>query len=350
MSIKITHIETANPKMKLSQSETLDMLRRERSLSRQEESLYKRFLSDRGIRTRYFAVEKNRDFFVDEQDSLISRFQEEAARLSVASVKKCISRSLVKEQDIDFLSLSTCTGYLCPGLTSYVIEKTGMREDIFAMDAVGMGCGGALPVLRLGHNFLSANGESYALAVSTEICSSAVSWGEDPELVLSNSIFSDGSAACILTNKRDISGLRFIDFESRVVPKYRDELRFTISDSKLRNVIKPSVPKIAANLLNEISRSLLDRNGLKKEQVTFWALHPGGTKVLDAIKETVGLTEDDLQFSRDILKRFGNMSSPTVLYVLKDIYESKKPKRGDIILAASFGAGFSGYAVLLMFE
>ena len=350
MAIKIIRIDTANPKTKLTQREALLLLSRERRLSRQEQSLYKRFLGDRGIDTRYFAVSKNPDFFIEEQDALINRFQEEAVSLSVASVKKCLSRSRIRRNDIDFLSLSTCTGYLCPGLTSYVIEKIGLRDDIFALDAVGMGCGGALPALRLGYNFLSARKNSHALAVSTEICSSAVFWDEDPELILSNSIFSDGSGACLLTNKNSVPGFRFVDFESRVIPRYREALRFTVKDSKLRNVIKPAVPEIAANLLREISGSLLKRNRLRKEDVKFWALHPGGKKVLDKIGEIVGLSEEDLRYSRDILFRYGNMSSPTVLYVLKEIFEGPEIERGDRILAASFGAGFSGYAALLRYE
>lgn len=334
MDIKITDIATANPRLILRQKESFRILPDYRKLSEREKVLYKRFLLDPGIDKRYFAMDRIEDFFIEDQDIVIKRFQKEATSLSVAALKKLD----IKEEEIDCLIVATCTGYLCPGLTSYILEKTNLRKDIYIADIVGMGCGGAVPAIQAGYNFLRANKDSNALIICTEICSAAITWDSDPELVLSNSIFGDGSAACILSNKNGKRGLRILDFKSKILPGYRDELRFEIENSRLRNVIKITVPGIAASILKEIVNK---QNGIK-----YWAIHPGGRKVLDKIQDTLGLTDSDLQYSRSVLYNYGNMSSPTVLFVLKEI----RPVSGDKVIMASFGAGFSGYSALLEYK
>ncbi len=350
MNIKIIDIATANPRLRLSQRESLDILDREKNLSRREKTLYKKFLLDKGIGHRYFAVKNIRDFFIEDQDLIIKRFQESAAHLSVMSADRCLKESGISKDRIGCLVVSTCTGYLCPGLTSYIIEKAGFSPDIFALDIVGMGCGGALPALQACHNYLNTRKDTYALAVSTEICSSALFWGDDPELILSNSIFGDGSAACILTNKKGKTGLRVVDFESKIATHHRDTLRFRTENSRLRNVIKEVVPGVAAELTREIAQALFKRHRLRQHNIRFWALHPGGRKVLDRVQKEMDLEAADLNYSRRVLYKYGNMSSPTVLYVLKEILKNKTLKEGDMIFTASFGAGFSGYAGLLRYE
>ena len=118
----------------------------------------------------------------------------------------------------------------------------------------------------------------------------------------------------------------------------------------LRNVIKPDVPKIAAVLVKEIVTELLSRNRISQDEVNFWAVHPGGRKVLDAIESEMKLRADSLGYARQTLADYGNMSSPTVLYVLKAVVDGKRLKNKDYIVACAFGAGFSGYAVLLRYQ
>ncbi len=120
-----------------------------------------------------------------------------------------------------------------------------------------------MPAMRAGYNFLHANENNNAIIVSTEVCSASVFWGDDPELILSNSIFADGSAAAILTNRKGVRGLRIVDVVSKVLPYHREKLRFKIESARLRNVIKPDVPEIAAGLLKDIAQNLFTKNGLE---------------------------------------------------------------------------------------
>lgn len=350
MIIKIIDIATANPKFKLSQKESLETLRHKKLLSRVEDVLYKRFLLDKGIETRYFAVSKSKDFFVEDQGSLVARFQKEAARLSVSAIKNCLRQLTINEKAIDCIIATTCTGYLCPGLTSYIIEEVRLRNDIFAVDIVGMGCGGALPAIKSAYNFLQAHKDSTAIVVATEISSSAIFWDESPDIILSNSIFADGSAACVMTNKKNATGFRIVDYISKISPEHRNKLRLITKGSRLRNVISPDVPRIAGGMIKDIINKLLKRNGLKQGDIMSWAVHPGGRKVLDSVQKTMNLKDNDLGYSRDILRRYGNMSSPSALFVLEAIFRSAGMEEGDLCILTSFGAGFSGYAALLAYE
>lgn len=350
MTVTLTHIGTANPPFKLTQEEVLKTLSKKRKLAKIEKVLYQRFLLDKGIHTRHFSVKSFDDFFAEDQDTLIHRFEEAAARLSAAAVEKCLRASGVPREKIGCVAISTCTGYLCPGLTSHVIERCGLKNAVYAVDLAGMGCGGAMPVLQTCANYLAANPDSYALMVSTEICSSAIFWGEDPELILSNSIFGDGSAAALLTNKKNARGFRVLGFESRVEPRHRELLRFKTEDSRLRNVIKPAVPDTAAQITRELTSALFRKHGVSQKDVRHWAIHPGGKKVLDRIQDALGLADGDVADSRSVLREYGNMSSPSVVFVLDRILKSRRVQKGDAALMAAFGAGFSAYGALLRYE
>lgn len=349
MAEYIHSIETANPDLKLSQQDALALLCRKRQLSKREKILYTRFLSDKGIESRFFAIDNVDDFFTDDNGILIERFQRAVVDLAHQSVAKLFDSNGFSADEIGCLAVSTCTGYLCPGISSYLIEKLKLKNNIAAVDLVGMGCGGALPALRTICGLLREGKSTSGLVTSAEICSAAIVWDDDPEIILSNSIFGDGAASCLVTTKKTEKQLRILDFEFRVHPEFRDILKLTTQNGLLRNVLKPTVPQTAATILNEVLNDMLKRNSIRKSQISAWALHPGGRKVLDTIKSVLGLEEEKLLLSRNVLRHFGNMSSPSVLYVLKEVL-SRQFEKGDYIIAASFGAGFSVYAALLQYE
>ena len=197
---------------------------------------------------------------------------------------------------------------------------------------MGLGCTGALPALRSADDYLNQHPNSVVLVVAVEICSAAIHWADKPELILSNSIFSDGAAAVLLTNKKDISGLRVNSIRSILWPQFRDELRFKYLDGRLCNVISRKVPEIVAEAIHTLYKDYPGNH-------TRYAFHSGGRKVLDAIQERLHLSENDMFFSRQILKEYGNMSSPSVLFVLKNILREKLENQ-DTLVCCSFGAGF----------
>ena len=139
-------------------------------------------------------------------------------------------------------------------------------------------------------------------------------------------------------------------FESGLFPERREELRYRHEGGRLRNTLSRKVPAIGAKAGKEICERLLAKQRLGKADIDFWAVHPGGTLVLSQVAKKMELSEQDLACSYEVFERYGNMSSPSVLFVLKRIIEERHPQKGQKAMLLSFGAGFSAFASLLEFE
>ncbi len=344
MTSKIIGIETAVPALCVSQKEAYACATQKKGIKPSTLKWYERFMSDKGIGTRYFAVEHVSDVLEESRDVIHERFRKAAARLGAEALRKVLKNAGIEPKDLDGLVTTTCTGYLCPGLTSYISEELGLRHDLFSMDLTGLGCGAALPALRAADQYLAQHPESHVAVVSVEICSAAIFWGDDIELILSNSIFADGAAACLLSNFSSRQGFSLTGFSSLLWPEHRDDLRFKTEDGRLRNTISRRVPSVVAKAVGELMIDLMSRFPVERWQA---AVHPGGRMILDEIEKNVPVLAGKLARSREILFRYGNMSSPSVLFVLKDILEKDRPEQNEAILLFAFGAGFSAYGAIL---
>lgn len=342
---KIVHIATANPPLKCRQEDILKNVLVHGNLTPRARTFYKRFLSDKGIETRHLGLKNLEDVYQETHQAAIDRFQKVASHLGIEAASRCLKEAHVPAQKIDGLIVTTCTGYLCPGLSSYISEKLGFRDNIFVLDLVGIGCGAAMPALNAAREFLKSSQYENVLVVSIEVSSAAISWGDETDLVLSNAIFSDGAAAALVTN-RPAKGFEFLSFESILWPQHRDDLRFKHREARLCNVINKNVPEIAAKAVKTLAAKL------KKiaADYRFYAIHPGGRRILDCIQQSLELGDDHLVYSREILKNYGNMSSPSVLFVLKNIFDHGHPKAHDKLLMFAFGAGFSAFGSVLEYK
>ncbi|MEK7376667.1 MAG: hypothetical protein AABZ57_05845, partial [Candidatus Margulisiibacteriota bacterium] len=274
---KIISIAHANPDRCLTQQELWGNLNILKKLSPMEKKFYKKFMLNEGIEKRYLALDDIKDIFCEDQDLIIARYSQAAAKLSSMSSQRAVNKAGIGKERIGCVVTASCTGYLCPGLSSYIIEKTGLRPDVSVFDLQGMGCGAALPALSAGAGYLaSSRDNSCALITCTEICSAAVYWDSDPGLILSNSIFADGSASVVLSPDQDAAGLDIIDYCVINLPQAREALRFKIDKGKLRNVLSKEVPQIVSKAVKAVVGALLEKNSLRKEEVKYWAIHSGG--------------------------------------------------------------------------
>ncbi|MBL8012913.1 MAG: hypothetical protein JNN05_03610, partial [Candidatus Omnitrophica bacterium] len=205
----------------------------------------------------------------------------------------------------------------------------------------GTGCGAALPALKAAWQFLKLHPESNVVVLAVEICTATSYWAEDIDLIISNSIFGDGAAACLLTNKNVTRGLELQNFKSLLWPQYRNELRYITKNGRLLNVLDKQVPLIAARAFDRIHQQLVKESG---RPIDHFAVHPGGRKILDEIEST--LASGTLKRSREILADYGNMSSPSVLYVLKNVLEKNNLKSGDVVGVFAFGAGLTAFGAV----
>ncbi|OHB54371.1 MAG: hypothetical protein A2Y07_07895 [Planctomycetes bacterium GWF2_50_10] len=343
----IKSVATANPARYVTQNFVLEFLRNNFPLSPSQDSLYEKILSGSAIRGRYFALDYDEQICLQNPDEQNARFLKFARQIAVQAARKAIHNASLAPANIKGLVVNTCTGYLCPGLSSYIIEDLGLASSTEVFDIMGMGCGAAIPNLRCASS-LAKSGCDNVLSIAVEICSATLFMGDDPELVVSNCIFGDGAAAAILSSSHSgpTPNIKLIDFESQVMPKHREQLRYRMQDGRLRNVLSIRVPVIAANAVAEVTARLLAQNNIQRENIDHWVLHPGGTAILKQVQEKLQLPSEKLAASHKVLSEYGNMSSPSVLFVLSELLKSAEARPGEKIVLSAFGAGFSAYAAL----
>ena len=341
----------ANPPLYTTQREAFEAYTSLFTLAPEEAALYQRLLLDGTIHGRYVGLDRVEDACEANPDRLNERFLKYARSTAAAAARQALDEGGLTADAIGGLVVNTCTGYRCPGLSSYLAEDLQLGQNTRTLDIVGMGCGGALPNLETA-SWMAVAVQRPVLSIAVEICSATLFMGADPALVVSNSIFGDGAAATIV--QADAAGgtgglLRLVDYESGVYPQYRNQLHYRQEGGRLRNVLSIKVPHIGAKTAGEVLQRLLARNQLEQGAIQWWAVHAGGTAVLDQVGRSLGLSEADLRFSMGVFQKYGNMSSPTVMFALKELLAQGQPKPGERGILLSFGAGFTAFAALVEF-
>jgi alkylresorcinol/alkylpyrone synthase len=309
--------------------------------------LEKVLCGDSGIATRHLALDPLSEVFDLTPDVLQARFARHAPALAVEAAQRALKDAGCSPDEMDAILISTCTGYLCPGLTSYASERLGLRPDVFALDLVGQGCGAALPNLRTAEALLAAGRAEKVLSICVEICSAAFFLDDDPGVLISACLFGDGAGAAVLSNEPK-SNRRCVEWKfasSCLAPDKRDVLRFSHKNGMLRNILLPEVPQIAGDEAAKLFSESLAAAGVKRESIAGWILHTGGRDVLLALRDKLALSEDDVRHSAAVLRQFGNISSPTVYFVLERALRDTVPD--GLWWMSAFGAGFSCHGALL---
>ena len=347
----ITALGTAVPATRYTQRECWDALRAApqfAALRAPSRVLLERLLTgEHGVRARHLALERLAEAFSIDPDVLARRFARHAPELATRAARAALERARLSGAAVDALVVSTCTGYLCPGLTSHVAERLGLRADVLGLDLVGQGCGAALPNLRTGEALLAAGRAGHVLCVCVEVCSAALYIDDDPGVLVSACLFGDGAAAAVVSRRPDGEGrkVQWLDAASVVDPRERDSLRMESRHGLLRNLLSREVPRVAAEHANDLLNDMLARHRLQKRDISGWIWHAGGRTVLERLRAVTGLDERDTRRSAELLARFGNLSSPFVLFVLAQALEERAaPGRWWM---SSFGAGFSCHGALL---
>ncbi len=341
-------IATATPESSFTQRQCWEVFKnsptRERLDSKSVGLIEKVLLGDSGIERRYFSLSGMPDLFELSAGELNRAFEEEAPALAAQALQPALERAGWSADSLDGLFICTCTGYLCPGISSHVAERLGLPAHAVLQDLVGLGCGAAIPTLRSAHYM--ARGETKSplriAVIAVEICSAAFFLEDDPGVLISACIFSDGAAATLWSNQPGPTGLQTGGFDTLHVPKDREILRFLNSDGKLKNRLHRSVPGRAACAVE----TLYNRRH-KPDGHSAIIAHSGGRDVLDALEKR--FPGEDLGPSREVLRRYGNMSSPSVLFALEAYLDQNPdlPSGVDDLWLVSFGAGFSAHSCRL---
>ncbi|HEV2271970.1 MAG TPA: 3-oxoacyl-[acyl-carrier-protein] synthase III C-terminal domain-containing protein [Steroidobacteraceae bacterium] len=304
-------------------------------------------LTENGMEARRLAVASLAEVFAIDPETLHRRFLETAPGLASRAGAAALDNAGLEPADIDAIVVSTCTGYLCPGLTGYVIERLGLRPNIPAFDLVGQGCAAAVPNMRLGQALIGSRDHENVLSVCVEVSSAAMYLDDDPGVLVSACLFGDGAGAAVLSHEPcpGRRGIFWQDSESLLDPRQREALKFEQRRGMLRNVLTRPVPQLAAEYLERVLATVLGRARLDISQIGAWIMHAGGRDVLLALQERLGIAPQDLGYSAAMLREYGNLSSAFVYFVLQAALAGGAA--GGWWWLGTFGAGFSCHGALL---
>lgn len=353
----VTGIGTATPPQRYTKAECLSAFERSdwcNRLDARAHQVARAVLQrDNGIDTRHLAVDSLDEVFRIDPATLAQRFERHAPALAAQAGARALQQAGLQPRQIDAVLVSTCTGYLCPGLSGHVIERLGLRPDVLAFDLVGQGCAAALPNLQLGSALLAGGdqgpvgGVNQVLSVCVEVSSAAMYLDNDPGVLVSACLFGDGAGAAVLAREPAPARrrVRWRDSASLTVPAHREALRFELRDGLLRNVLTRAVPALAAEHAAQVLATVLQRAGLLPRELSGWILHAGGRDVLQALARQLQLPAQALRHSAAMLREHGNLSSAFVYFVLEAALADDAP--GGWWWLSSFGAGFSCHGALL---
>ena len=275
------------------------------------------------------------------------KYREAAIPLAEDVAGRALDEADVEAEEITHVVAVSCTGFFAPGLDIELVKRLDLPASTERTFIGFMGCYAAFNALRVAHSFCQSQPDARVLVVCTELCTLHFQIDDTLESVIVNSLFSDGGAATILSSRseREAKGrLAYVDGRSRLDDDSMEDMTWAIGNTGFLMGLSSRVPDVIADHLPGYVDALLGANDRTPADVDFWAIHPGGRAVVERAQEVLGLAPDDVQPSLEVLRRYGNMSSPTILFVLKHILDRAAQGDGappDQGVAMAFGPGLT---------
>ncbi len=255
----------------------------------------------------------------------MNRFEIEAPKIAMKATARALREANIDPAEITHLITVSCSGFSAPGVDLYLIENLGLSRSVARTHVGFMGCHGALNGLRVAHSFAAADPNAVVAMCAVELCTLHHQYGWDPQQIVANSLFADGAATVIgrATSHSDgpsqkLPG-RLVDNFSFVIPGTSELMTWKIGDNGFEMTLSPEVPGVITRMLPGALNAFLRRNGLTLSEIQSWAIHPGGPRILAATAEAAGLSDAQIDASISVFQQCGNMSSPTVLFILDEL-------------------------------
>jgi predicted naringenin-chalcone synthase len=278
-------------------------------------------------------------------DELNDRFRAGALHLGESAARGVLERAGWDARDVDFIATTTCTGRLTPSLDAHLISRLGCRADIQRVHVGDTGCASAMVALQQAANYLTAFPGRQALVIAVEICSAAYFLDERLESAVAHAIFADGAGALALTTGGP--GPSIVAHRTLFHSEHLPAMGFEYPGGRLRVTLSKDVRRIGGSMMREMATILMTTQGLKREDIRYWVLHSAGRRVIDRARSLLDLSEEQVGHSREVLRRYGNMSSATILFVLEETLRAESPIPGDWALMIGLGPGFAAEGALL---
>lgn len=358
----ITAIGTANPRYKIAQQDIFRFMANAFRLDEVNISRLKTIYDHAGIEQRYSVIpdfgcddpsqfsffEANADLepFISTERRL-KIYQQEAVAIAVAAVKDCLREDEALYSQITHLITVSCTGMYAPGLDIDLVEHLNLNRRTERICINFMGCYGAINALKTADYICRADPNAKVLVVSVELCTLHFQKQNTLDNWVANSLFSDGAAAALVeAGERGRPSLKLRDFYSEFLPEARNEMGWYIGNTGFEMRLTSKVSKQIKQAIRPVYQNLLDHAGLKSDEIGAYAIHPGGVKILEAVEQALELPEESNAIAYEVLRDFGNMSSATILFVLKKfLHQPQLTSR--YIAGFAFGPGLTVEGMIL---
>ena len=365
MTVILRSLETAVPPTILIQEQARDVFAAQPGLTRLGQRLVRTCFDAAAIDTRHTAVRElstsfhgEAPMFYDGVSGLLLNpttqerndlFAAEAVPLFIEAASKAVAAADgLTAADITHVVTVSCTGFFNPGPDYKVVRALGLHPSVQRYHLGFMGCYAAFPALRAAKAFCEADPDAVVLVVSVELCSLHVRTSNDPDTIMGSSLFADGGAAAVITARElplSAPAINLDHFETVLTPVGEDSMAWNIGDHGFEMVLDSYVPKIIDEHIVGALEPLLAKSpelaALPYGSIRHWAIHPGGRSILDKVQAKLELSDEQLIPARETLRRYGNMSSATVMFVLKHILEQPATEPGESICAMAFGPGLT---------
>ncbi|MFG3120583.1 type III polyketide synthase [Streptomyces sp. NPDC048201] len=334
-----------------AQSEITDMVARACLPEGADRRLLDRLHHNAGVRSRHMTLPLDRYETLDGFGAANDIFIATATDLGTRVVREALRGAGLSAADVDLLVFTSVTGVAVPSVDARVAGRLGLRPDVRRLPLFGLGCAGGAAGLARTHDFLLGRPDQVAVLLSVELCSLTLQHGDASTAnLVATGLFGDGATAvvaCGAERAGEFTGPTIVDARSRLYPDAGDTLGWDIGDTGFKVVLDPGIPEVLRRHLADDVEEFLGDHGLKPQDVTAWVCHPGGPRILEAVTDALDLPADELTLSRRHLSEVGNLSSSSVLHVLRDTLSEHHPPPGTPGLLLAIGPGLACELVLL---
>ncbi|WP_101525579.1 type III polyketide synthase [Nocardioides houyundeii] len=349
--MQILSVRGALPPHRHDQAEITDTFASVVARGAVDERLLRTFHANAGVAQRHLVLPLDQYAALDSFGESNDLFLTHAVTLGAQALEDALKAADLVPSDVDLIISTTVTGVAVPSLEARIASVVGLRPDVKRLPLFGLGCvAGAAGVARL-HDYLLGHPEQVAVLVAVELCSLTVQRDDiSPANLVASGLFGDGAAAVVAAGGGRGGPVTVLDSRSRLYPDSMRTMGFDVGGTGLRIVLDAQVPAIVGRYVREDVDGFLADAGLSRADIGWWVCHPGGPKVIDALRDALELTEHDLALTRQSLSSIGNLSSASVLHVFADTLAQRPPRPGSYGLLMAMGPGFCSELVLLRAE
>ncbi|MFP8489415.1 type III polyketide synthase [Gracilimonas sp. Q87] len=354
MAIFVHDIATSVPSFSSDQQHIREVMKKHVGSNRKTQAIIHRVYSQSGIKKRHSVV---KDFVPGDHGELFFNgsvknepgtaarnevYARESKKLFVDVARKLLADNQhISSNDITHVITVSCTGFYAPGPDYEIVKMLKLKPSTQRFHVGFMGCFGAFPAMKMAKSFCESDPNANVLLVSAELCTLHFQMKNDTDSLISGSVFADGAAGMLISSTEPKKrAFEMQGFASALATEGEQDMAWTVGDTGFDMVLSKYVPEIIKSNLSAALSPIYKQYPVNKDEVDIWAIHPGGRSILDKIQENLQLSEKQIESSRKILADYGNMSSATVLFVLKDILDSELNNSNKIISMA-FGPGLT---------